>query len=112
MFCCILVSYTKQDRKSGCCIADKVAHDRCQCDAAISFCKGACDGDAKCVGYVDKLDFHSHKCQIATLSDCPKTKKCKKYKAGGGGKLLAEVSCGPDYLYDGCYIKGRLFNPI
>ena len=112
MFCCILVYYTKQNRKSGCCIAENKVHERCQCDADISFCKEACDDDAKCVGYVDKIGYDSHLCQMATTSDCPNTNKCTKHNKGSDGNLLAEVFCASAVLYDGCYIKGRLFNPI
>ena len=113
MFCCILVSYTKGWLR-GCCIAVNKVHEICQCEGDVSFCKKACDDDKKCVGYADKIRFHRHMCEIATTSDCPKTKKCNKFNKGSVGNLLVEVSCGKG-MVDACYIKdtkGRLLNPI
>ena len=76
-----------------------VAHERCHCpDHDIGICKGYCDDDSNCKGYV-KLRIG---CQTATTSNC--SYGCYKYNAGETGALLFDNEYSSDN-YGGCYIK-------
>ena len=97
------VTYVKASIKSACITVNRKYHQRCQCVAELSWCKTQCDQDINCKGYVGRTGSWSDKCQIATSSACPRSKRCGKLDRGNLGALDKEGSFGDDY--DGCFIK-------
>ena len=77
-------------------------HERCHCSAkAVNLCKGYCDLDKSCKGYVE-VSHVSLGCQYATTSAC--NSGCTKYDANKVGKLVIDSTDG-SRSYRGCYIK-------
>ena len=93
--------YNPKNPDGPCCDASGY-HARCLCKKQkVEFCKGICDSDDLCKGYV-KYGKH---CDIATTkSDCPPGCIGPKNKDNQGA-LVDTGHCATTSNYKGCIIK-------
>ena len=95
-------NYDVQNVRSGCCTGPETFHERCLCEADVSFCLDACDKDVYCKGFFGEM---GGLCHIATNSTCPH-ESCQRQNIGETRELSAKFTCGSKN-FEGCNIKQK-----
>jgi len=97
-------AHRNDDKACGLGVAQAQFHERCECPTdTVAFCKGKCDQDIQCKGYVAAWAPLWQGCQFATVSSCPP--QCSKHDKGNVGQITRGV--GTDY--GGCHVKSGVW---